>query len=194
MLCIRSQIGFLSFLEVHGILLLLRRLLVLHLHLVQLIHALGCIFYLIEEPHLLKTVSLIRSVHHVQRPLWLQYHSPLFWAIHLIRSILNLRCIIHVAYLGGNILSILGVSKLRNNLIRIHAQLLHKRGFLTPMILLRVVNQFALWSVLRPDQHIVLQEPVGGLPALFLVEGGLGSAELFQFVLALLYQPLIILQ
>ena len=62
------------------------------------------------------------------------------------------------------------------------------------MILLRVVNQFPLGSVLRPDQHIVLQEPVGGLPALFLVEGGLGSAELFQFVLALLYQPLIILQ
>ena len=42
------------------------------------------------------------------------------------------------------------------------------------MILLRIIYQLALGSILRSNQHVILEEPVGGLSTLFLVEGSLG--------------------
>ena len=154
---IRAQILFLPLLQVHRILLLFSALLILNLHFVQLIHALRRIFYFIEKAHLLQAITLVRPIHHAQLTLWLEDHSPLLGTAHLVWCVLCLWGIIHVANLRWHLLSILGITKLRNNHIWINVVLLShfEQLLIYTMVLLRVINQFALGSILRPYQHIV---------------------------------------
>lgn len=112
-----AKIGFFALFKIHSVFLLFGGLLILHLHFVELVHAFGCIFDFVEEAHLLQTVPLIRSIHHIQWPLRLQNHSSLLGTVHLVRSILNLRCVVHVSDLCWHVFGVLSVAKLCNNLV-----------------------------------------------------------------------------
>lgn len=205
MLGVGTKILVFSLLEIHRVFDLLRARLLLHLHLVKIIHPLRRILDLVQEPHLLQAVPLIRPIHHGQCALWFQDHPSLFGAAHLEGSVGSHGGVVHVADLGTDGLGVRCVTVLGDDLgwvltlgdlshCLLHRLVAHWRHpAFGSLVLLRVVDQFALGPLRRSDECVVPEEAVGALLCLFLVESCLSLLQFFELCLALLDEVLSII-